>query len=125
MNYEHLIEALTCPLSIGSKKFAFHRHFLEQPKILPCCNLTVCNKCIVRHLASKRNCADFYFKCPFCEIVSRIKVINEECDLDVNIMAANQLERNFTDINHYLLKKLENNVKNIEGKCFEFKSKKL
>lgn len=115
MNFENLIEALSCPLSIGSKKHAYNRHFFDDPKILPCCNRTVCNKCVLRHLASKRSCSDFHFKCPFCEVISRIKVKDEDCDLDVNIMAANQLERNLIDINHYLLKKLENNVKNIEG----------
>ncbi|RNA10283.1 hypothetical protein BpHYR1_054027 [Brachionus plicatilis] len=114
MNFENLIDALTCPLSIGTKKHAYTRHFFEDPKIFPCCNRTACNRCILRHLTTKRNSPDFFLNCPFCELVSRVIVVGDECKLDTNIMAASQLERNLMDINHYLLKKLENSVNNIE-----------
>lgn len=126
MNFETLIEALTCPLNnveksteTGSTKlFTNTKHFLDIPKYLPCCHRTACNKCIIKYLSARRISTantDYIYNCPLCKITSRISLSGDECKLEDDELAKIELERNLNDINHYLVKKLETSMKNIEG----------
>ncbi|CAF0925034.1 unnamed protein product [Brachionus calyciflorus] len=116
MNFDSLIEALTCPLSSGSSSKRPYRHFYDNPKYLPCCHRTACNKCILRYLTTKRNSLDYMLTCPFCDIVSRVSLVDDECKLDSDNLVSVQLEKNLIEINHYLIRKLENSVKTIEDR---------
>lgn len=115
MNYDTLIDALTCPLSnIGAP----NRHFFENPRYLPCCHRTACNKCIIKYLSARKSSSsmnDYILSCPICKITSRVSLSGEECLLDADNLARIELEKNLIEINHYLIKKLELSVKNIEG----------
>jgi hypothetical protein len=144
MNMEGLIEAFSCHLNMkhgamngnghsNHHKEAVHqqrKHFLENPKIFPCCRQTACNKCIVKHSkttpSSRRTSGSSYdlevciFDCPFCgsKFKFNLNIHTNESDLETNEKAIDEYERNLIEINHYLVKKLEISVKNIEGMPF-------
>ena len=141
MNMESLIEEFTCHLHVRQ---AFNngraaeanlapmaiskRHFFENPKILPCCRQTACNKCIVKlsrssPTVSRKPCGSNYavetcdFNCPFCgnKFKFDLNLTTNETDLEANAAATNDYDRSLIDINHYLVKKLDSSLKNIEG----------
>jgi hypothetical protein len=104
MNYDALIENLTCSFDKIS-------HLYFNPKYLPCCHKTVCDRCIVKACGEVGN----VFKCSFCKETSRIKIIKDECDLEPNLQVQADLDRYMIDINHHLLRKLESSVNNVQG----------
>jgi hypothetical protein len=138
---ESLLDAFTCHLNTKQASLngngahetgadvvkVQRKHFLDNPKIFPCCRQTACQKCILRHSKttanSKKASSGSYdlevciFNCPFCgsKFKFNLNVHTNESDLETNEQAMNEYERNLIDINHYLVKKLEVSVKNIEG----------
>lgn len=44
----------------------------------------------------------------------------QEVNLDSDEFARAEYERNLNEINHYLIKKLENGIRNIEGRIYHF-----
>lgn len=106
MNYDALIDKLIC-------SFDKVPHLLVNPKYLPCCHQTVCDRCIIKSCGELGN---HVFKCPLCKETSRIRIIKEECeDLELNMQVQADLERYTIDINHHLLRKLESTVNNVQG----------
>ena len=103
---ENLIDSLTCFLNLRKG-----RHFLYQPKYLPCCNRTGCDACIRNLIRSD------LFVCPLCNSTSKIDIIHQinECKLKPAYEASQILENNLIDINDYLCNKLESSIKNTEG----------
>lgn len=139
---ETLIESLTCELSLltgvvngnggGGGKSTNNlpanvyvgTHLLENPKLLPCCRRRACNKCIIKCLSSSRRMSiqspfsDVIFGCPLCKKKTRVTLNTngQECNLESDLVAQAEYEKNIVDLNHYLIRKLEVGVKNIEGK---------
>jgi len=113
MNMEYVIDGLKCRLNHDHKP-----HLIDNPKLLPCCGKTACNSCILNLLVSERNSSKNIFNCPICRTVSKIVVHGNECKLDFDQMSADASERYVTEVNHYLLKRLESAVKNIDGMIF-------
>ncbi len=116
MNYESLIDELTCKL--GSTV-----HLLHKPKNLPCCSQIACNNCIVDQCLIEENGLKAIFYCKLCNESSKIRMIpsentigNRECDLEVNVPALTALEKYTIDLNHYMTMKLNTSIKNVEGK---------
>ena len=135
---ESLIEAFICRLnskhasssSNGTELYLTNRnrHFLENPKILPCCRQIACNKCVIKHartssgsrkISSSSSSSEYetcLFNCPFCNNKFKFSISNNECDLESDEMASREYDRNLIEINHYLVKKLDGSMKNIEDR---------
>lgn len=105
MDYDALIRNLTCTFGFNQ------RHLLSNPKYLPCCGKTVCNKCILNSCSEYGN----VFKCAICKEPSKIKVKDDECMLESNEQAQSDLDRYTIDINHYLLRRLDGSINNVTG----------
>lgn len=106
MDYDGLIKSLTC-------KYGFNNcHLLTSPKYLPCCDNTVCNNCILNSCNEYGN----VFKCAICKESTRIKIKENECMLESNEQAQNDLDKYTIDINHYLIRRLDSSVYNVTGK---------
>lgn len=151
MNMESLIEAFICHLHVrpngkssassaaAGDGYVGRRHFLDDPKILPCCRQTACNKCVIKYAqnhpgpsssasltsgggirkAASTNSYDIeshIFYCPFCsnKFKFNVNTTTNQCDLESNESVSKEYDRNLIEINHYLVKKLENSMKNIE-----------
>jgi hypothetical protein len=118
---EPLIDSLACDLSTNGTKDGFlgGRHFLDNPKYLPCCNRKACNKCVLKCLTKRRltgqHHPEIFFNCPWCKKSSKLTMNGDECNLESDDYARDEYEKNLVDINHYLIKKLETNMKNVEG----------
>lgn len=126
-----LIDSLTCSLDSNGTNgsitnmggFMIGKHFLDNPKYLPCCRRKACNNCVVKHLTRRRHSAnvpEVLFSCPWCSKSTRVGLINmpngaQEVNFENDEMARGEYERNLTSINQYLIKKLETGLKNIEG----------
>ncbi len=106
MNYDSLIETLICRFGRNSS------HLLSNPKYLPCCHNTVCDQCILKA------CGEYssVFKCAICKEHIKISIKNEECVLEPNMQAQQDLEKYTIDINHYLLRKLDSSINRVDGK---------
>lgn len=132
MNYESLIDALTCNLntSNGLGKAHANRHFLDNPKKLPCCNRLACNRCVIKALtpvlkrsstssSSSMSSSEMAYNCQLCHTSTRVGVnSNGECKLETDELALREFDRFLYDINHYLVNKCENSLKNLYGKYF-------
>ena len=136
---ESLIESLTCTLDmngtnggvgISAGAFLTGKHFLDNPKYLPCCRRKACNSCVLKHLSKRRHSAatqpEMLFNCPWCSKNTRVSVMSspngyQEVNLDSDEFARAEYERNLNEINHYLIKKLENGIRNIEGRINSFR----
>jgi hypothetical protein len=110
---DSLIEKLCCFLI--EKK---NRHFFINPKLLPCCGQTACDKCIIQCLVVQQKTN--LLICPFCNASSGIELINDErgnieCKLKPNHDASRALEKNLIDINNFLINKMESAIKQTEG----------
>lgn len=129
---EPLIESLTCSLDLnGGGRNGFlggNKHFLDNPKYLPCCRRKACNACIIKHLTRRRHStatqADVMFVCPWCVKNTRVSVTvsslvnggHQEVNLDPDEAARDEYERNLNEINMHLIRKLDSTLKNIEDR---------
>ena len=105
MDYDSLIETLTCKYERNND------HLLCNPKYLPCCHNTVCDRCIIKACGEYSN----VFKCALCKEHSKISIQNSECVLKSNTQVEKDLDRYTIDINHYLLRKLDCTLSRVEG----------
>jgi DNA-binding beta-propeller fold protein YncE len=152
MNMESLVEAFLCRLGSKTNQFnqtsthnsSGNKHFLDNPRILPCCKQAACQKCIIKQsrldsakrqssgssassLLNSSNNHDIYkFVCPFCDqkIRFELNIHTLETSLELNESAVQQFDSSIIELNHYLVKKLDTSVKNIEER-FSSKEKSL
>jgi hypothetical protein len=114
---EPLVNILTCKLKTDKHS---HRHFLDEPRILPCCQERACNKCILRSLSQRQPLfpqSDMEFHCPLCKKVSKISISNaNECKLELDDSADKEFNRYAYDLNHYLVDKLDSAIKHVQGR---------
>lgn len=108
MDYEALIKRLTCKFGRNSS------HLLYNPKILPCCNSTLCDQCIRKACGQHDNC----FTCSICNESNKIRFKDDECLLESNKSVQKDLDKYTIDINHYLLRKLDCSINRVEGRNF-------
>lgn len=130
MNWESLIDALTCQLDI-SNKLNYHKekHLVNNPMILPCCSRIACNDCIIHVLSNGKKCSNppnhYYYECFLCNKQSKIGISSDnECMLERNQDASRALDGNLIELNHYMLKKLDGSIKNLNDR-FEFREANL
>jgi len=56
------------------------------------------------------------FKCAICKESSKINIRDEECVLEPNMQAKQDLDKYTIDVNHYLIRKLDNSFGRVQGK---------
>ena len=113
---DSLIVSLTCQLNLKNNPGDIH--LLENPHILPCCRRSACQKCILKMLSTKSGSPEYVFECVFCQKISKVKAIGDEIKLESDDVAARELKKNLNEINRYVLNKLENSMRNMEGESW-------
>ena len=111
---DNIIENLMCYLNERKT-----RHFLTNPKHLPCCNKIFCDQCILETLNT--HVQPVLYHCSFCDSKTKIELNYDEqnraveCKLKPANEANKALEKHLIDINDFLINKLEISLKNTEG----------
>jgi hypothetical protein len=94
----------------------------DNPKVLPCCQRIACNKCILKFLekSSQSNSHGYHvFECPYCNISSKIGLSRDgtnECDLAKDHIIEKELETQLTELNHFLVKRVEHSLANLDDR---------
>ena len=102
---------------LNSKDYDSKAHFYNNAKILPCCKRSACNKCIMESSTPiETSDREILFNCHFCKSKTKVYVENKECRLEHDEMIENEFDKNLIEINHYLIKKTDNAMKNVESK---------